>query len=155
MIFIGDSITAWNPRGNFLNRGVAGDTTRDLLERLEKDLLIRDNDIYLMIGINDILMGISEAKIMENIEKILDILLERGCKCNLLTILPIVEVGRRRNAIIDEINSELLNISKKREIRFIDVNKDFKDKEGKAIEYLYTDGIHLSTYGYDLLNKKI
>lgn len=45
----------WDRKVQFINQGISGNTTRQLLERIEEDVLAIDADqVFMMIGINDV-----------------------------------------------------------------------------------------------------
>ncbi|MGJ1271751.1 GDSL-type esterase/lipase family protein [Sphingobacterium multivorum] len=65
VVFLGNSITFW---GNWTerlqnmtvkNRGIAGDNTYGVLERLDGILVHKPKLIFLMIGVNDLARGFS------------------------------------------------------------------------------------------------
>src|SRR5690606_2386392 len=66
---VGDSITdhgEWTemfPGENVVNRGISGDTTGGLLQRLDT---IAAEQVFVLIGINDILLGIDQDEIVAN-----------------------------------------------------------------------------------------
>src|SRR5262245_42410399 len=63
IVFLGDSITElchWsellqNP--SVLNRGIGGDTTQDILNRVDQIYRLRPQKLFLMIGVNDLIQG--------------------------------------------------------------------------------------------------
>ncbi len=80
VVFLGDSITqGWGaefkglfPGMKLANRGIGGDTTRGMLIRLEEDVLaLQPSAIVLLLGTNDIEVGIEPAAIGRNFQKIL------------------------------------------------------------------------------------
>lgn len=80
VVFLGDSITqGWGadfkglfPGMKLANRGIGGDTTRGMLIRLEEDVLaLNPSAIVLLMGTNDIEVGIEPAAIGRNFQKIL------------------------------------------------------------------------------------
>ena len=110
ILFMGDSITDWNrnmanPLGwgfplmvsallgakhpvltfNFINKGIGGDKTSDILNRLDTDCLKHNPDVIIMLaGINDCLHSlfsgeekISPSVIKENLCKIIDKIKEK------------------------------------------------------------------------------
>ena len=80
VVFLGDSITqGWGakfkdkfPGMKLANRGIGGDTTRGMLIRLQQDVLsLNPSAIVLLLGTNDIEVGIDAAAIGRNFEKII------------------------------------------------------------------------------------
>ena len=78
IIFLGNSITdnaEWaelfgNP--NIRNRGIGGDDTDGVLERLEEVVSSRPDKIFIMIGTNDLAYLKSKEHVVENYKRILD-----------------------------------------------------------------------------------
>ena len=61
IVFLGNSITEgggnWNTRfdvNNIVNRGISGDITEGILDRLEEIIYYKPIAVFLLIGINDI-----------------------------------------------------------------------------------------------------
>lgn len=156
IIFLGDSITAWNFElkniENSENFGVPGFISRDIVWQLQGDdeETIFGHTVCLMVGVNDIMMGISLEKIISNIEEIIEILKKRFEKIIVISVLPIDNV--KMNSEIKELNKNIKNIS---DINFLDVHNLFLN-EHNMIDYKFTtDGAHLSNHGYEILNREI
>lgn len=156
IIFLGDSITAWNSElkniENSENFGVPGFISRDIVWQLQGDDedTISGNTVCLMIGVNDIMMGISLEKIISNIKEIVSMLEKRFEKIILISVLPIDNLNLNKQ--IKELNK---NIKKIENIIFLDLHNIFLNEYG-IIDYRFTtDGAHLSNYGYEILNKEI
>ncbi len=83
IIFLGDSITAWNSElkniENSENFGVPGFISRDIVWQLQGDdeETISGHTVCLMVGVNDIMMGISIEKTLSNIKEIIEMLKKR------------------------------------------------------------------------------
>lgn len=156
IIFLGDSITAWNSElkniENSENFGVPGFISRDIVWQLQGDdeETISGRTACLMVGVNDIMMGISIEKTLSNIKEIIEMLKKRFEKIIFISVLPIDNVNLNKN--IQKLNENIKNIE---EIEFLDVHNYFLNEHG-MIDYKFTtDGAHLSNYGYEILNKEI
>ena len=156
IIFLGDSITAWNSElkniENSENFGVPGFISRDIVWQLQGDdeETISGHTACLMVGVNDIMMGISIEKTLSNIKEIIEMLKKRFEKIIFISILPIDNVNMNKN--IQKLNGNIKNID---EIKFLDVHNYFLN-EHEIMDYKFTtDGAHLSNYGYEILNKEI
>ena len=150
IIYLGDSIIAWD---RFLNNGnyaVPGFTTMDLLWKLQGNNDIIGDIVVLMIGINDILLNSSINSVNENIEKIIELLKIKFKEIIIISILPTMYKDRNKNII--EVNNIL---STYKNIKFLDIYNLFLGEDGKIDNKFSSDGVHLSTYAYDILNKKI
>ena len=170
---LGNSITAeceWaelldNP--NVLNRGVIGDGTTDILNRLDDVIVMKPKKIFLLIGVNDLLY-LPLSKIIKNYEKIVNrLLLESpNTKLYLESVLPVHNSFRRngmKNEDIDILNKNIEQIAQKQSLTYINLNTKFKSilvtasgawLEGGLNPEYSIDGIHLNGKGY-LLFKDI
>lgn len=156
IIFLGDSITAWNSElkniENSENFGVPGFISRDIVWQLQGDdeETISGRTACLMVGVNDIMMGISIEKTLSNIKEIIEMLKKRFEKIIFISVLPIDNVNMNKN--IQKLNENIKNIEG---IEFLDIHNYFLNEHG-MIDYKFTtDGAHLSNYGYEILNKEI
>ncbi len=159
VICFGDSITAGNgvaPGKDYpsflrertdwpvINAGNSGDTTRDALRRLERDVL--SHDPYLVIvefGANDFFKHMPLNETMRNVENIVCRIQEQGA------IVAVVEV--RIGLIRNEYAQGFRKITKKRGALFIpDIMKgiSFDSK-------LKSDAIHPNARGYALISDRI
>jgi len=153
MILLGDSITAWNPRKDAVNMGVPGDTVRDILWRVEDILELTGDEVYLMAGINDIIMGFSEGKILENYTKLVGTLKKNFKRLIVISVLPVDSSSR--NEIIRSLNKKIEEITQEAGGEYLDIYQEFTGKDGNIDIKYTTDGVHLSSKGYDLLNTKL
>lgn len=157
LVLIGDSLTEWGNwedllRGyRVLNLGVSGETTRGLYAR--RDLIrsaLCDRDcIFVMSGINDILMG--DEDVVTFIKVFTRFLLETplDLKITLQGLLPVC------GDFIDYLNTVRVNneaiaeLAKALGVGFLDLYSRFVDPQGIPIRgYFDNDGVHLSLDGY-------
>ena len=164
-IFLGNSITnncEWqelfsNPK--IKNRGICGDYTVGVLNRLNEIVRSQPKKIFLMIGINDLGRDIPVDTVIKNYQKILDTIKIRSPKTEVLiqSILPDnLEISPTRQPIhlILELNKKLKILADKNGLTFIDLYPSFIDKSGYLDSSLTNDGLHLMGKGY-LIWKKI
>lgn len=171
IVFIGDSITDNFPLDEIFpdvliyNRGIVGDETKHVLERLEDSVYnLLPHKVFLCIGTNDLETGVSHDTIVENTFEIVSDIRETlsDCKIFLISLFPVTDAvknanglpgkGSRENADIEKINERLSKIN---EAMFIDVAKYFKDENGEMKPEYTTDGLHLNIEGYILYRKAI
>ncbi|NME35994.1 MULTISPECIES: GDSL-type esterase/lipase family protein [Fusobacterium] len=150
VIFLGDSITAWNNYPNVKNYGVPGFCSRDVLWLLEDREDIKGDTVVLMVGVNDILGDIPSEKIFNNLLKIIEILKERFKKIILISVLP--TMYKDKNKKIKNLNFLLRN---QMFVEKLMIHNLFLNEEGIIDNKYSADGVHLSPEGYKLLNKKI
>lgn len=158
IIMLGNSITAeceWselfqNP--DILNRGVMGDGTEDILNRLDDVVCLKPDKIFLLIGVND-LQFIPLSRISANYEKIIVRLIKEtpSTKLYLESVLPIHNDLRRngmKNEDINTLNKQIELIAQKYGLRYIDLNAKFRNETHSLKIELSLDGIHLNGKGY-------
>jgi len=165
IVFLGNSIidgAEWselfkNP--NIKNRGISGDFSLGILNRINEVTSSNPQKIFLMIGTNDIARGFSTGEIIQNINGILDSIEVKSPK-TIVYIHSVLPVGRVRskerpiNKII-ELNKELKALCHIRNKVFINLFPIFSDKENYLSDHLSIDGLHLNGKGYSLWSKHI
>lgn len=169
IVFLGNSITdgaEWAELFNNLNvknRGISGDVTLGVYDRLEAILKGQPAKIFLLIGINDVSRGISADSIVGNIRLISEAIGEQSpsTRLYLQSVLPVNDGFPRfydhtsRYRMVPEINLKLKALAQELNITFIDLFPRFVDDSGIKLDPKYTnDGLHLTGEGY-LLWKEI
>ena len=173
-VFLGDSITALYDLNKYydglpvVNSGISGETTDDIVNNLQ-DRVYKYNPskVIILIGINDIERKISKEKTIENINKIVTQIKDNkpDCEIYLESIYPINNsneekinhsmVGIRTNDQVKSLNEDLVKLSKKKKINYIDLYDKLLDKNGNLkIEYT-KEGLHMSDEGYEIITKYI
>ena len=77
VVFLGDSLTnggRWSEafiEKRVANRGIGGDTSQGILNRVDKVIALNPKTVYLMLGINDIMHDKKSAYIFERYKKII------------------------------------------------------------------------------------
>ena len=149
------------------NRGISGDTSDRLLERLECNALnISPKNLVILIGTNDIGLGLPTEYTLNNIKEILqrtqklcpntNIVLQAIYPVNShLSIIARQMVGKRSNKKILAINEELHKIALDSKVQWLDLTKVLSDERGRlAKEYCY-DGLHLNAQGFEIVSENI
>jgi len=165
VVFLGDSLIEqcpWDelfPDVDSKNRGIAGDMTDGLLERLEVITALSPKKLFLYIGVNDLLFHSSDY-IVENYEKILSNISQQSpsTKIFVQSLLPVNNDMRKTgvtNKDISEINRQLKTLSRDKKLSFIDLHSKFVNKEGLLPERFTHDGIHLNGEAYLLWREEI
>ncbi|MDC6386401.1 sialate O-acetylesterase [Flagellimonas taeanensis] len=162
IIFLGNSITAraqWNellqlPQAK--NRGISGDTTFGILERLDEVTEGQPAQIFILIGINDISRNFPDEEIIQNYETIITRIQKESPKTRLVvqTILPVnssfgeYERHYNKDGHIAKVNEGIRQLAKKYGLTLIDIHPLFLDDSG-SLKAEYTDeGLHLNEKGY-------
>ncbi|SMO88979.1 GH92 family glycosyl hydrolase [Gracilimonas mengyeensis] len=165
ILFLGDSITdnaEWaelfgnNP--DIKNRGIGGDDTDGVLERLGEVTESQPDKVFIMIGTNDLAYGKSKEYVVDNYRKILDRIMSDSpdTEIYLQSVLPVDDQVHftRPNADIEYINGQLQSISKELGLIYIDLASQFR-KDGKMDPAYSIDGLHLNGEGYEVWKEEI
>jgi lysophospholipase L1-like esterase/peptidoglycan/xylan/chitin deacetylase (PgdA/CDA1 family) len=168
IVFVGNSITEkggdWSKKfnmPNIRNRGIAGDVTDGVLERINEITHYKPKAVFLLIGINDLFnlhyqKEIPSVKyVANNIIKITEIIHKKSpeTKIYLQTILPTSEAYMADN--INSVNTIIKNYENEAHYELIDLFNVFVDSNGLIKPSLTVDGTHLNELGYELWVKTI
>ncbi len=151
--FVGDSLTEhgdWQellPGETVLNLGVGGNTTQDLLDRLDEVVAAQPGRIVLEIGTNDFAWRLPVEKVVENIEAILTSLRDRlpGARVLVQSILPRQPEYAH---IVRGVNEQLARFAPTVSCRYLDLWPVLADEEGGLKAEYTSDGLHLTDAGY-------
>lgn len=167
-IFLGDSITYggdWSklfPGVPVENRGIGGDTTTGLLNRLDEIIAQRPSQIFLMIGTNDLCYDRSIPNIVKNYSIILNRFHSElpHTQIYIQSVLPFNDNlfpsnGLRTNNNIKLLNIELKKLANKYNYPYIDLSSSFTGFDGRLPVGLTSDGLHLSENGYIIWRDQI
>ncbi|NET43949.1 MAG: hypothetical protein F6K15_19595 [Okeania sp. SIO2B3] len=155
-----------------MNRGIYGQTTAQVLGRLNQHIKPLSADIIIVqVGVNDLYRIpifpenketiISECK--SNIKEIVRQSRQLGAVVILTTIFPIAEVPLERKLFwspdivvtgIKEVNDFIYSLEKKDVIIF-DTKEILANEQGKVREEYSRDFLHLNRAGYKALNEKL
>lgn len=163
IVFVGNSITdggEWfellnNP--NVKNRGISGDRTVGILDRLDAIVTGKPKKVFLLIGVNDLAHGTATDTIAMNIALILDEIKIKSPKTKvyLQSVLPVSDEKKMfgshtaREKDILPLNTMLKDIAIKRGVTYIDLYSRFINPETGKMNLKYSnDGLHLLGTGY-------
>jgi lysophospholipase L1-like esterase len=162
IIFLGNSITAgidWMEllgRTDVRNRGISGDISFGVLQRLNEVTEGKPAKIFILIGINDISRNIPDNFIVSNYQKIIQRIKKESplSKMYFQTLLPVnneftqFKNHYNKDEHILHVNEELKKLAAKEKITLIDLYPHFLNSD-KKLEKQYTiDGLHLNAKGY-------
>jgi lysophospholipase L1-like esterase len=164
VVFLGNSITAgvdWNEllqMSEARNRGISGDITYGVLERLDEVIEGKPAKVFILIGINDISRNIPDSLIVENHRKIVERIKKGSPKTKIFlqTLLPVNNTFTQfknhynKNDHIQFVNDRLKETAKAYGAVLIDLHPYFQDSEGRLIKEFTQDGLHLNAAGYQL-----
>lgn len=163
LVFLGNSITFWGGWNELLhsdrvkNRGIPGDITFGLLDRLDEVVNGRPAKVFILIGINDIARNIPDSVVLCNYRRIIKAIKAGSPKTRIFfqSILPTNGAAGKLTAYynkqehIKSINASLKKITDEEDIGFIDLYSLFVDEDGNLPRKLTFDGVHLTKEGYD------
>jgi hexosaminidase len=164
IVFLGNSITdgaEWSELFNDLNvksRGISGDVTAGILNRLQNITERKPAKVFLLIGTNDLARKISPDSVVKNILLIADYLRQESPATQLFvqSILPVNNFFGKfpdhtgNNQKINMVNAALQKMSSDHHYRYIDLHSFFRDANGKLDTAYTNDGLHLIGPGYAL-----
>lgn len=169
IVFVGNSITnggEWHElfeNRHVKNRGISGDTSEGVYDRLDAVLKGQPRKLFLLIGINDIAKGFSVKTIAATIDKIVLKIQNQSSRTSiyLQSVLPVnpdfgLFTGHMKPDMINELNIEIKHIAQKYNITYIDLYPTFLDQKSNKLDAAYTnDGLHLMGKGYILWRDSI
>ncbi len=174
VVFMGNSITeGWgsfdkdffldNP---FINRGISGQTTPQMLIRFKPDVVnLNPKSVVIMAGINDIAGNtgsITIANTAENIISMVEIAVASNISVYICSTLPAIDFpwspGLEPGPKVVMLNSILKNYCAKKDITYVDYYSVMSDSKGglKVPEFTSADDlVHPNLAGYKVMEKII
>ncbi len=154
---------------NVINKGVSGNTTRNLKSRWENDVLALSPDwLCIMIGINDVWRsfdqpgnpdaGVSLTEYEANMEELIRSAGEAVKKGILLATPYFIESNRqdKMRAKMDQFGAVVKKLAEKHSLLLVDTQAPFdKTLETKYPMYFCNDRVHPNAKGHALLAKAI
>ena len=173
VVFMGDSITdGWKlnehfPGQPYVNRGISGQTTPQMLLRFRPDVIdLNPKVVVILAGTNDI-SGNTGPTTLETIESNLTSMVElaqtNGVTVVLATVMPvsdynkdrtgnpIIQTVRRPPAQINALNAWIKKFSSERGLVYLDYFTPMADDKGLLKEDIANDGLHPNAKGYELI----
>ena len=170
VIFLGNSITEdgnWKKLlkdSTVINRGVSGDITFGILNRIDEVAKRQPSKLFLLIGINDIAKNIPDEVIMENIFSIVGKVrgISPKTKIFVQSILPTNNSfpdspnHKNKDDHVVTINAQLQKYGDRLQYTYVDLYSKFTDSESRLDAKYTANGLHLNAVGYmhwvDILN---
>jgi lysophospholipase L1-like esterase len=171
VVFLGDSITDfWRlneyfPDRDFVNRGIAGQTTGQMLGRMEADVIaLKPEGVLVLGGTNDIALGVPLTTIQSNLTAIAELARAHGIRFMLASLLPVSDYHAKRNpfwertrqrppASIRALNEWMQAFCRQRECAYVDYFSGMVDPQGYLKADLSDDGLHPNAAGYVVMAK--
>jgi lysophospholipase L1-like esterase len=156
VVMLGDSLTElghWNEffsRGDIMNRGISGDTTLDIIMRLNEVVSLKPRLVFLMAGTNDVLGNDAPELVINRFEQILDKLQSADIPVVAQTV-PMISRHfssyERMNQRLAHYNHLIRTSCQLRGIKVVEIGPALSPK-GYLMDPYTTDGTHLNWRGY-------
>ena len=158
VVFLGDSITValdlakLFPGRPYVNRGINGQTTQQMLVRMFPDVIdLAPAAVIILAGINDIggRTGPETAKMVEeNLQAMTEIAQKHGITVILCSVLPVRDqAGHLPSTDIVILNGWIAQYASKARVEFADYYSIFVDSDGMMKGSLTNDGVHPNANG--------
>ncbi len=144
VVFVGDSIT----EGGL---GIGGNTTSDILVRMNQVFKLKPEKLFVMVGVNDLNMKLGPNVAIANYSEIFNLIDKNlpKTKVYIQSVLPVNDAWEMTdNTHIPELNRALKSLADRRGYTYIDLHSAFSAN-------LSNDGIHLLGTGYELWRREI
>lgn len=167
VVFMGDSITdIWKldeyfPGKPYINRGISGQTTPQMLIRFRPDVIeLKPRAVLILAGMNDIAGHtgpMTPEMIEDNYASMADLAKANGIKVIFASVLPIHDYGRtkvserRPPEQILKLNEWLKSYCKTRGHIYLDYFSKMVDDTGMLKAELANDGLHPNAEGYKIM----
>ena len=169
VVFFGDSITdIWKladsfPGKPYVNRGIGGQTTSQMLVRFRQDVIdLHPKVVVILAGTNDIAGNtgpIRNEDIEENLASIADLAHANSIAVVFSSVLPVHNYterskdffAQRSQSRILDLNTWLKDYSSKNKIVYLDYFSAMVDDKGMLKQELADDGLHPNAAGFKLM----
>ncbi|WP_205728712.1 family 20 glycosylhydrolase [Flavobacterium sp. GT3P67] len=162
IVFLGNSISdgaEWSELfadNRVKNRGISGDISAGVLNRIDEIITRKPAKVFLLIGVNDLSRSTATDSIFKNITKIASYLKQESpsTKLYVQSILPVNDVYKKfgshtsKGEQIRQLNANLKKNAVAYHYTYIDLHTSFCDANGKLIKEFTNDGLHLKGDGY-------
>jgi lysophospholipase L1-like esterase len=167
IIFLGDSQVEqaeWHElfgdQPAVLNRGISGDYTAGVRERLGEVLRHKPSKLFLLVGVNDLFFGKKPDEIAVDYQAIAQ--RTRSDSPNtelfLLSVLPVNNAVRDvglQNTAVQALNENIRQIARNFAIPYLDLYTPLTDANGNLAAKFTDDGLHINGLGYAVLRNEI
>ncbi|HEY1263432.1 MAG TPA: SGNH/GDSL hydrolase family protein [Terriglobales bacterium] len=169
VIFFGDSITdIWHlddyfPNKHYINRGIGGQTTPQMLVRFRQDVIdLQPKVVVILAGTNDIAGNTGPMRnedIEANYASMAELLHAHGIRLVFSSVLPVHDYTpkaldffhQRSQSRILELNKWLMDYCAEHRIVYLDYFSAMVDDTGKLKRELADDGLHPNDAGYKIM----
>lgn len=164
IVFLGNSLTEggqWDkyfPEAAPVNRGISGDNTEGILNRIDEIAGSYPAQLFILAGINDISQNIPNKQIIKHYRYIIQRVKDQSPETAIYiqSLLPINNDFRHYKRLIGKekqiikLNKELKKLASKEKIIFVNINPLYMDDQGKLDAQHTNDGLHLTETAYSI-----
>jgi lysophospholipase L1-like esterase len=168
VVLMGDSITdGWGrkygtffPGKPYINRGISGQTTPQMLIRFRPDVIAhKPRAVVILAGTNDIAGNtgpMSLEDIQNNLASMADLAKANGIRVVMASVMPVSDyirpqTPRRPNEKIRELNDWIKKYTAANGHVYLDYYSAMLDDKGVFKQELTYDGLHPNDAGYDVM----
>lgn len=165
VVFYGDSITdAWPlakyfPAKPYINRGISGQTTPQMLVRFRQDVInLHPNAVVILAGTNDLAQNTGEEsleQIIGYITSICELARANRIKVVVASVLPVLAYpwrpGLQPAPQVKALNEKLRDYASKNKLVFLDYYSAMVDSNLAMKPELSKDGVHPNAAGYAIM----
>jgi lysophospholipase L1-like esterase len=169
VVFMGDSITDfWRlneyfPDQDFVNRGISGQTTDQMLGRFEADVVrLHPFAVVIFGGTNDIGRGMPVSAVENNIRMMAELAQFNGIRVLIATLLPVSDYHKDKDPDFErssfrppeqirEVNRWIQGFCGEKEYPFVNYYSEVVDAAGFLKPDLSDDGLHPNGKGYRIM----
>ena len=171
VVFMGNSITeGWSKANStffegkpYLNRGISGQTTPQMLLRFRQDVIdLRPKIVVILAGTNDIAENtgpITLEQIRDNMLSMVELSEANGIIPIVCSVLPAYDYpwrpGKAPNVKIPKLNKLLLNMCAKQQVPYLDYFSIMVDDRNGLPKKYTTDEVHLTKEGYAVMEELV
>jgi lysophospholipase L1-like esterase len=167
VVFMGDSITdGWKlsqyfPGRPYVNRGISGQTTAQMLVRMYPDVIaLKPAAMVVLAGTNDVARNTGPQtleQITDNFQAMTELAQLHGIKVILCSVLPVSDytqrpqTARRPPADILKLNAWLKDYAARKGATYVDYFSATADEKGFLKDGTSGDGLHPNGKGYEIM----
>jgi lysophospholipase L1-like esterase len=170
VVFLGDAITDdWRLNEyftgrDFINRGIGGQTTLQMLARFRQDVAaLNPKAVVILGGANDIEAGLAPAQIEDNLTMLGDLAKAYGIRPVFASILPVSDYHKDADPLFERtgsippptilaINNWLRSHCQSAGFVYMDYYSAMVDAKGQMQADLSDDGLHPNSKGYRVMS---
>jgi lysophospholipase L1-like esterase len=155
VVFVGDSHVQFNEWSemlaypNILNRGISGESTEQLKQRMESIASRHPEKMFIIAGTNDILGGVKAKKTLRNFNDMLSIIQKKSPETEVYVCAIFPTIWEPATEV-SELNAAIMGLARKYHCAFLDTFTPLL--LNNTINPAFTwDGIHLNAKGYEAI----